>query len=290
MANLYIVIAMLFQSVVAKGAEDVCPQDGSDCRNPRALLQVASSIVHGRDANSQQEQVGLVARKQRFSAIQQGKGTKSDPADYENAYEDLYKNHGYHSDTELSHEANVIEDLLNFTRYATDKNTKIREVVVLGCSHGKGAAILHDAGFNASGVDVAETAVQMAIQTRGRTCGNGVRECFKQGSLTQIPFDTGSFDAGISADVLEHIAENDVPLVVAEISRVVKYFLFLQIASFSERAHNGEEAGMGNLHLTTKDNKWWTAAFARNGWKVVTDRSTAQYVNLFMTNLPRQTS
>jgi len=78
MANLYFVIAVLFQSVVAKGAEDVCSHDGSDCRNPRALLQVASSIVHKRDANSQQEQVGPVAREQRLSAIQQGKGIGKD--------------------------------------------------------------------------------------------------------------------------------------------------------------------------------------------------------------------
>lgn len=78
MAKLYFVIAVLFQSVVAKGAEDVCSHDGSDCRNSRALLQVASSIVHKRDATSQQEQVGLLAREQRLSAIQQGKGIGKD--------------------------------------------------------------------------------------------------------------------------------------------------------------------------------------------------------------------
>mmetsp|Transcript_19760 Transcript_19760/g.41108 ORF Transcript_19760/g.41108 Transcript_19760/m.41108 type:complete len:241 (-) Transcript_19760:109-831(-) len=195
-------------------------------------------------------------------------------SDYADAYDHLYNDTGYHNNPQLSHEANVV----NWAHAVVP--ARQRSVLVLGCSHGKGVESLSKLGFNASGVDVATKAIDMAKKLRGNTCGAPI--CFKQASLTQIPWEKDHFDAGVSADVLEHIAPEDVPTVTAEISRVVRSFLFLQIASFKEMARSGEKAGMENLHLSAFNSDWWKKHFVPHGWRVQCDLSTKMYVNLVL--------
>merc|ERR1740121_1875941 len=101
----------------------------------------------------------------------------------------------------------------------------------------------------------------MALRLRGATCAQ--QPCFKQGSLTDLPYSDSSVDAGLSVDVLEHIAPEDVPKVVDEISRVVRHALLVEIADFKERAQSGEQAGMKNVHLTVQGKSWWTQQFER---------------------------
>eukprot|EP00971_Amphidinium_carterae_P169355 3355595-Amphidinium_carterae.1 len=140
--------------------------------------------------------------------------------------------------------------------------------------------MLHDNSFDAYGVDVATKAIEMATELRGETCS--APPCFKQEYMASIPYPDQTFDAGLSADVLEHIAPDDVDKVVSEISRVVKHVLALQIASFPEQGLNGEKVGMGNLHLATEDAAFWDAKFAVHGWSVQEDWSTVIYVNLLL--------
>mmetsp|Transcript_122890 Transcript_122890/g.393690 ORF Transcript_122890/g.393690 Transcript_122890/m.393690 type:complete len:190 (-) Transcript_122890:31-600(-) len=132
----------------------------------------------------------------------------------------------------------------------------VRSVIVLGCSHGLGAVGLQSRGYLAYGVDVAEKAIQLAVATRGRTCGEGDEPCFVQASLTQLPYESGKFDAGISSDVLEHIQPADVPRVVSEISRVVRRVLVLQIAGWADDC------------ATCQDEVWWGEHFAAAGWRI----------------------
>jgi len=203
-----------------------------------------------------------------------------DPANYEEAYDHLYDNHGYHSDSEFTHELPTVFKLCGFAKTAAPP---IHSVLVLGCSHGKGVATLHQNGFNAYGIDVASKAIAMAKQLRGSTClTEGTVPCFQEGSLTALPYQNWFVDAGLSVDVLEHIAPHDVPLVVSEISRVVKHYLFLSIANFPEMSKSGEKAGMKNVHLTVEGASWWSAQFAKGGWYVLEDTSTEMQVNLVL--------
>lgn len=147
-----------------------------------------------------------------------------------------------------------------------------RTSITLGCSHGKGVETLHEAGFEASGVDVAQRAIDMAISLRGDTCGQP--PCFKKASLTHLPYEDNKFHVGLSSDVLEHIAPDDVPKVAAEISRVVESYLVLRVANFLEQGGNGEKAGMtSNLHLSVHDSAWWVEQFKPHGWSLLCDYS-----------------
>mmetsp|Transcript_23507 Transcript_23507/g.43298 ORF Transcript_23507/g.43298 Transcript_23507/m.43298 type:complete len:230 (+) Transcript_23507:50-739(+) len=200
-----------------------------------------------------------------------------DPAEYEEAYDHLYDNVGYHSSPKFTLERGSVNKLVNFRKSATPKP---HTVIVLGCSHGLGVELLHNNSFDAYGVDVANLPIEKALSIRGHTCSSP--PCFKQASLTSIPFPDQNFDAGLSADVLEHIAPNDVDTVVSEISRVVKNVLVLRIASVAEIVGNGEAAGMRNLHLTTEKAPFWTAKFAAKGWTVQEDTSDDKTVQLIL--------
>lgn len=220
-------------------------------------LPAASLVAHTNEAN------GL-------------RGSRVDPAEYEKAYDHLYNNRGYHANTTYTLEAPVVQEMVAYRAALPPTAPAFQKVVVLGCSHGKGAELLHQNGFDAWGIDVAHKAIQVA-NTRARTCGVGTAPCFVQGSLVHLPYADASFDAGLSVDVLEHIAPADVPQVVNEISRVTKHYLFVQIAAFKEIGQNGEKAGMRNLHLTVQGAQWWKDQFARMGWRVTQDTSRTQY-------------
>jgi SAM-dependent methyltransferase len=193
------------------------------------------------------------------------------PWNYEAAYDYLYENYGYHADLNLSHEGPAVEQLYSFAKNLSADQPPLHTVIVLGCSHGKGAAELHQYGFDTYGIDVAKAAIKNAQKLRGKTCS--LEPCFIQGSLTDLPYADSSIDAGMSVDVLEHIAPTDVPKVVEEISRVVQHYLVVQVADFVEMSKNGEKAGMTNVHLTVKGAPWWINQFSAKGWTVVADNS-----------------
>jgi len=213
--------------------------------------------------------------------MQQPHNPNITPRDYEKAYNDLYNNYGYHANSDFTHETGAIHQMVAYRNRLPPTASALHKVLVLGCSHGKGAELLHKHGFNAYGIDVAHRAIERA-NDRSRTCESGTEPCFVQGSLMKLPYSNSSFDGGLSVDVLEHIAPGDVPQVVKEISRVVRHYLFLQIASFKEMALNGEKAGMANVHLTVEGPQWWKTAFAQGGWKVTRDTSDASYVQLVL--------
>ena len=74
----------------------------------------------------------------------------------------------------------------------------------------------------------------------------------------QLP--TGTFDAVISTDVLEHCPEGDVPWILEEIFGYANMFVFANVACYRAQAHlpTGE-----NAHCTLKDLLWWIASIHR---------------------------
>jgi 2-polyprenyl-6-hydroxyphenyl methylase/3-demethylubiquinone-9 3-methyltransferase len=72
-------------------------------------------------------------------------------------------------------------------------------------------------GFETTGIDPSEESVRVAA---AHAAANGLRIRYARGSGEALPFDSGSFDAVLSCDVLEHVRE--LPRVVSEIARVLK--------------------------------------------------------------------
>jgi 2-polyprenyl-3-methyl-5-hydroxy-6-metoxy-1,4-benzoquinol methylase len=202
-------------------------------------------------------------------------------------YDYLY-NKSYHN-SHISHEYPVVK--LAKDLFPSDKgvelpgwNLRVRRTITIGCSHGRGTAELSKLGFDALGMDVATKAVSLAIERHGNKCSTP--PCFRQGALGEkLPFEDASFDMGVSSDVLEHVPTKSVDAGVAEISRVVKHFLALRIANFLEVGKNGEKLGMGNLHVTVQNSKWWAAKFASHGWHLMADFPSGNYVFIVLGRL-----
>jgi len=190
-------------------------------------------------------------------------------------YDKLYGT-GYHKDLQLSHEKPVVDLAVKFlppTGVCPPGQwcSSAKRVLVIGCSHGKGVASLHKAGYDASGMDVATKAIETALRVRGNAVCS-TPPCFRQAALgMRLPWDDGAFDVGVSSDVLEHVPEKDVPEGAREITRIVKNFLILRIANFKEMGKNGERLGMGNLHVTVHGSQWWYTQFEKYGWKLLCD-------------------
>lgn len=190
-------------------------------------------------------------------------------------YDALYAHHKYHHDLNISHAEGMIETLIS-PRYAAAERSTVR-FLDIGCSHGKGVELLWRAGFRASGVDLAKTAVEMARKTRhppSRTScvPEGKSDCFKVGSAAALPWEDGAFDAAISTDVLEHIPPALVPAAMKEFGRVVRRALFLGVAGKPEgavmrsgqlaagyvaRLKGGERQSEVGLHETNHGPEWW---------------------------------
>lgn len=219
------------------------------------------------------------------------------PFAYEEVYERLYAGQGYHSDLRLYHGGNIGNFLDN-----PIWRKELGPILDAGCSHGAGVNMLWNAGFQASGVDVSRTAVKLAIQARkGRgdhhkLCAE--RPCFRQGSLTQIPWANGTFDAVISSDVMEHITPTDVPYVIREFRRIGARWLFLKIANKpevnKEPVHFLSQQNLTilnlvtTLHSTVKPLDWWKARFAKEGYHhLLGDMSFSVYHCDYKDGIPR---
>jgi len=95
-----------------------------------------------------------------------------------------------------------------------------------------------------------------------------VPPCFQRAPATALPFADGSFDAVMSTDVLEHLAESEVDAAVGELTRVAKRFLFLKISNRKE--HWPAKVPGANLpaalHQTVRPRAFWVDRFAGAGF------------------------
>lgn len=121
------------------------------------------------------------------------------------------------------------------------------------------------------------TAIARATKIRHDLVASCVDECFKVGSALDLPWSNSSFDAIVSADVMEHIAPQDVPSVVAEFHRVCKKYVLLLIAPRDEinkqpvsflkkafRTTQGEQFEVERLHLTVRPLQRWVDVFVKD--------------------------
>jgi len=94
---------------------------------------------------------------------------------------------------------------------------------------------------NAHGVDVSEVVVER--------CNARLPGRFTHGNVLSLPFADNEFDTIVSTDCLEHLSPEDVPAALAEMHRICKKNVLLQIATTQDRD--------GHWHLTVEGRKWW---------------------------------
>ena len=99
-----------------------------------------------------------------------------------------------------------------------------KAVLDLGCAGGFMAEALAQRGAQVTGIDPATDAIDAA---RAHAREGGLRIGYDVGVGEALPYDSGSFDAVVCVDVLEHVS--DLPKVLSEVARSLRpggMFLF----------------------------------------------------------------
>lgn len=107
--------------------------------------------------------------------------------------------------------ATLEADMKEVVKYAFGK------VLDVGCGDGTilNELLKTDSVDRISGIDVSERAIKIAKKKFPQ-----IRNFIKQGSITKIPFPTGTFDVVICTQVIEHVL--DTKKVMSEMRRVLK--------------------------------------------------------------------
>ena len=113
-------------------------------------------------------------------------------------------------------------------------------ILEVGCGNGKTALALSKKGFSVTGVDLSGSAVEMC-----RELLPGSAE-FIRASVTDLPFDDGTFDGAVAFHVLEHLTDAEMGLADRELSKVLKPGSHLLVRCFAKgdmRSDKGEDIG-----------------------------------------------
>jgi len=147
----------------------------------------------------------------------------------------------------------------------------------VGCGRGTFLTYARDLGIDAEGFDYSEWAISNPY-FRCKPDWLRVHDATKP-----WPYKYSSFDLVIALDLLEHIYEDDLSLVINEMFRVAKKWIFLQIATVGGTSGAGvHEDGYilkkgepipiereGNAvagHVTVQPNSFWYELFDREDW------------------------
>jgi 2-polyprenyl-3-methyl-5-hydroxy-6-metoxy-1,4-benzoquinol methylase len=148
------------------------------------------------------------------------------------------------------------------------KNYSHIRILDVGCSHGLAVKVLKDYGFDAYGIDVAPTAIDLCV-TKNKL------NCCQLGSATKIPFSDNYFDLIISSDTLEHLLPKDMNLMASEFKRVSRGACLLAIALDPEgnktyldsvKSTFGSHLELDSLHTCLKSIEEWDACFNSSGF------------------------
>lgn len=124
----------------------------------------------------------------------------------------------------------------------------------LGCGNGKTVSTLIDEGYDVTGVDFSEVAIEQ--------CRNRFKEAdFVVASVCDLPFEDDSFDFVTAVHVLEHLDDEDLKRAVSEIRRVLKKGGYVFIRAFTENDMRSKDRSQGQIFYRFYDVDGLVAAF-----------------------------
>lgn len=113
--------------------------------------------------------------------------------------------------------ARLIQKKLAPNRYEVKR--KVERVLDLGCGNGRHAIYFAHQGFQASGIDVSQQAINWAKDWSEQ---EGLKVDFRVGDIEQLPYEDGTFDVVVSHGVLDHVRSSTARNAAQEVNRVLK--------------------------------------------------------------------
>lgn len=116
------------------------------------------------------------------------------------------------------------------------------DVLDCACGEGYGSRILSDSAGSVTGVDIDAPSIEHARRRYGR---DGLE--FIRASALELPFDDDRFDAVVSFETLEHLAEHDE--LMTEFRRVLKPGGFLLMSSPDRKTYSDDTGFENEFHV-----------------------------------------
>ncbi len=123
----------------------------------------------------------------------------------------------------------------------------VKSVIDFGCGNGAFALEMHNRGVDVLAIDISKNAPS-------QECKDALGENFIVQPLWHAIPHSGPAQLGVCCDVMEHMDERTVPIVLETIASACDR-LFLKIAKFNEGW--GLRVVKQRLHLTVKPDEWW---------------------------------
>ena len=161
-------------------------------------------------------------------------------------WEHIYRQSPAHQDREIPHED--VESL-----HLLFHKNGVRHVLDLGCGNGRHLIYFASLGYGVCGLDYAPTALRLAGKWLAERRLSAEMAC---ADMTAIPFRSGSFDAVISFQVINHGTLDDIRRTTGEIHRILRDdgWLFVMVGGCRPpgplRFRNGHEIEPGTYLLT----------------------------------------
>ena len=156
---------------------------------------------------------------------------------------------------------------------------KPKNMLDVGAGRGTFIAYARDFGIWAEGFDYSEWAV--SDEGRYPRCDPGWLRLYD--ATRPWPYKNRSFDLVVSLDFYEHIYEDDLEMVIGEMYRVAKKWIFLQIATVDGVREKGYILKKGKPvpkglemlavagHVTVCPEEWWLDRFEHDDWMLRRD-------------------
>lgn len=142
---------------------------------------------------------------------------------------------------------NPAEEILNFSkRYIENAPAHIRNRVNLtehklhdlGCGGGRHMYYFAELGFDVTGSDLSDNAIDF---TRAELARRGLTGRLVKCPMTELPFDDGEFDVTISRAVINHATLQDMKRTIYEVARTTKPGGLFFVTFSSERASDWKQ-------------------------------------------------
>lgn len=150
--------------------------------------------------------------------------------------------------------------------YSFLKLNSYSNVLEYGCANGFLVKCLKDFGVNAYGIDISKYAINNCpIDIADRIA------CISNNNLTKAikktKFKKKIFDWTISKDVLEHINQKDLNIIIYKLSKISKK-LFVIVPLGDNNKYRIKQYHMDRTHIIVKNEIWWENLFNKNGFIV----------------------
>ncbi len=168
---------------------------------------------------------------------------------YKTAWEDSYRDGGnfvfYPHEEVIRFFSKYIRKRIGLDKFQDIKTASGKKVLDFGCGIGRHVICSHEMGLDAYGIDLSESAIQVAIEWASRIGMEDPENKIIQGDIRKLPWADGFFDYAVSHGVLDSMPSQIASVAWRELDRVMRAggLFYCDLISGDDSAHSREYVG-----------------------------------------------